>query len=177
MTEKSTILCEAVYNEDKTHRFAWKRVWDSKKPELCVITLNPNSDNVFELDLTSMLITNNVYHLSEFGGVNVVNLFSTLTDKLRINDLNEPEDMMKTNLKYIKKIASECKAVIIAWGKSAQSNKYIKERRKLVLSELEPLADKLFTIVDYNGEVGLHPLTPSVRKGWSLIPYKETEEK
>ena len=75
MTEKSTILCEAVFNEDKTHRYAWKRVWDSKKPELCIITLNPNSSNVFELDLTSMLVTNNAYRLKEYGGVNIVNLF------------------------------------------------------------------------------------------------------
>ena len=28
ITEKDTIKCEAVFNEDRTHRFLWKRVWD-----------------------------------------------------------------------------------------------------------------------------------------------------
>ena len=89
MTEKSTIICEAVYSEDKSHRFSWKRVWDSKKPVLCVVTLNPNSDNVFELDLTSMLVTNNTYRLGSYGGVTVVNLFSCITDRLRKDDFDE----------------------------------------------------------------------------------------
>ena len=56
-------------------------------------------------------------------------------------------------------------------------NKNIKDREQLVLNELKPFSNKLYTLVDYNGETGLHPLTPSVRKGWSLVPFKDTEAK
>lgn len=177
MTEKSTILCEAVFNEDKTHRYAWKRVWDSKKPELCIITLNPNSRNVFELDLTSMLVTDNAYRLKEYGGVNIVNLFSVLTDKLKASNIKGTDKHLSENIKYIKKICGNCKDIIIAWGKAGNINKNIKDREQLVLNELKPFSNKLYTLVDYNGETGLHPLTPSVRKGWSLVPFKDTEAK
>ena len=78
MTEKSTIDCEALFDESRSHRFIWKRVWKKDLPIACVITLNPNSDDCFELDLTSMLILNNVYRLQKFGGVCVVNLFSKI---------------------------------------------------------------------------------------------------
>lgn len=45
--EKDTIRCEAVFNEEHTHRFLWKRVWNKEKPVATVIMLNPNqSDNI-----------------------------------------------------------------------------------------------------------------------------------
>lgn len=173
MTEKSTITCEAVYNEDKTHRFTWKRIWDSKKPVLCVITLNPNSDNVFELDLTSMLVTNNTYRFSEYGGVIVVNLFSCITDRLRKEDFSEDTGIAAENIRYIQKAAKESESVVIAWGKSANSNKFIKDKVSAVMGELEQFKNKLCYITDCNGETGLHPLTPSVRKGWELVSIAE----
>lgn len=173
MTEKTTIVCEAIFNEEKTHRFLWKRVWNSKKPMLCVITLNPNSDNVFELDLTSMLVTNNTYRLGNYGGVTVVNLFSCITDRLRKDDFEEEKSIAEENIKYIQKAAKEAEAIVIAWGKSANSNKFIKEKVDMISEYLEPFSAKLCYITDYNGETGLHPLTPSVRKGWELVAIKE----
>ena len=60
ITEKDTIKCEAVFNDEKTHRFLWKRVWNKDKPLACVIMLNPClSDNIVT-DTTTSLVVNNV---------------------------------------------------------------------------------------------------------------------
>ncbi len=167
MTEKSTIDCEAVFDESRSHRFLWKRVWKKDLPIACVVTLNPNSDDCFELDLTSMLILNNVYRLQKFGGVCVVNLFSKITGKLTRDDYTEDE-MHAKNIKHIKKAAEGSDVVIVAWGKSGETCNYIKEREDDVLNVLSEFKDKLMWIGDNYGNNGLHPLCPSVRKSWCL---------
>ena len=171
MTEKIKISCEAEYSEDKTHRFTWKRVWDSKKPVLCVITLNPGSSDVFELDLTSMLVTNNAYRLKDFGGVIVVNLFSVITEKLNAEDIRTQYKYDERNMQTILNVASEAEKVVIAWGKSGNTNKHIHEKEEKILEALIKYIDKLCLIADYNGVEGLHPLTPSIRSGWELVPF------
>ena len=32
ITEKETIKCEAVFNDEHTHRYSWKRIWNKDKP-------------------------------------------------------------------------------------------------------------------------------------------------
>ena len=45
--EKDTIKCESVFNDTRTHRFLWKRVWNKDLPLACVIMLNPcQADNI-----------------------------------------------------------------------------------------------------------------------------------
>ena len=52
LNEKDTIRCESVFNDDRTHRFLWKRVWDKDKPIACVIMLNPCiADNIINDDI------------------------------------------------------------------------------------------------------------------------------
>ena len=47
ITEKDTIKCESIFNDERTHRYLWKRVWDKDKPIISVIMLNPSqSDNI-----------------------------------------------------------------------------------------------------------------------------------
>ena len=41
ITEKDTIKCEAVFNDNRTHRYLCKRVWNKDKPCIAVIMLNP----------------------------------------------------------------------------------------------------------------------------------------
>ena len=167
MKEKFTVDCEAVFDENRSHRFIWKRVWKKDLPVACVITLNPGSDDCFELDLTSMLILNNVYRLRKYGGVSVVNLFSKITGKLTKDDYVE-NDVDSKNIKYIQKAAESADTVIIAWGKSGETNNHIKEREETVLNVLSEYKDKLVWIGDDYGNNGLHPLYPSVRKSWRL---------
>ncbi len=171
ITEKDTIKCESVFNEDKTHRLLWKRVWNKEKPIACVIMLNPClSDNIVT-DTTTSLVVNNVARLEEYGGVSIVNLFSLLTPKLQMRwardiDINDLE-----NDNYIKKAADEASVVILAWGKGAELNVRITNRANQVLELLAPQKEK-FRVISDGERKGLHPLTPSVRSQWRLESFE-----
>ena len=172
LNEKDTIKCESIFNDERTHRFWWKRVWDSKKPIACVIMLNACvADNVI-MDTSTYLVVNNVANLEDYGGVIIVNLFSKLTSKLNfrwngIEDYNMPE-----NDNYIKKAAEESEIVVLAWGKGVANNNSIEERAIDVINLLDAHKSKMRVI--YDGEkAGIHPLTPSVRNGWQLLKLSE----
>ena len=177
ITEKDTIKCEAVFNEDRTHRFLWKRVWDKDKPLVCVIALNPClSDNIVT-DTTTALCINNVARLENYGGLQIVNLYSLLTSKLNFRwnsdeDLNAPE-----NDQYIKKAVEESEIAVLAWGRVSASNDRIAERAVDVINMLMKYKDKLVTISDGERNL-LHPLTPSVRSQWFLekVEFETIEE-
>lgn len=170
IVEKDTIKCEAVFNEEHTHRFLWKRIWSKDKPPAAVIMLNPSqSDNIIT-DTTTALVVNNIARLEKFGGVAVCNLFSMLTSKLNFRwnsdeDLNQPE-----NDTHIQKTAESSACIIVAWGKSADTNKRIASRAEAVLGLLESHKEKVFVLSDGERD-GLHPLTPTLREQWTLKPF------
>lgn len=166
LIEKDTIKCEAVFSDDRTHRFLWKRVWDKDKPIAAVIMLNPcMADNIIT-DTTTSLVVNNVAKLGEYGGVEILNLYSKLTTKLRFTESDE-ELNDKENDSYILKAVEESSIAILAWGKAVNINERIEERAVEVINLLKPYHDKLYMITD--GErAGLHPLTPCIRGGWIL---------
>ena len=171
ITEKETIKCEAAFNDAKSHRLLWKRVWNKDKPMACVIMLNPcMSDNIVT-DTTTSLVVNNVARLEDYGGVSIVNLFSLLTPKLQMRwardiDINDPE-----NDKYIKKAAEEASILILAWGKGAELNARITNRAEQVIALLDAHKEK-FRVISDGKRKGLHPLTPTVRAQWILESFE-----
>lgn len=170
VTEKSAIKCEAIFNDEHTHRFSWKRVWGKDKDVAAIIMLNPAQSDDIIMDTTSSLVVNNIARLEQFSGVEVLNLYSLLTSKLNFRwnsdeDLNQPE-----NDEYIKKAADSSPCIIVAWGKSADTNKRIASRAKIVLGLLKPYQEKVYVISDGERD-GLHPLTPSLRSQWILKPF------
>ena len=170
ITDKDTIKCEAVFNDDKTHRFLWRQVWDSKKPLACVIMINPCLADTKMLDTTTFLTLNNICRLGDYGGVTIVNLFSLLTPKLHFNSTSKLND--EANDSYIKKAAEEASVVILAWGRGADTNLRIAERARQVVAMLEPQKEKISVISD--GErMGMHPLTPALRSRWLLADPTE----
>ena len=169
-TEKDIIKCEAVFNEDKTHRVLWKQVWNKDKPLACVIMINPCQANTVVTDMTTFLTVNNIYRLGDYGGVAIVNLFSLLTTKLRFNSTVRLND--EANDSYIKKAAEESSVVILAWGKSSDTNLKIAERAREVIDLLSVQKEK-FRIIGDGQRKALHPLTPSVRSKWFLVDATE----
>ena len=168
--ERSTIKCEAIFNEDHTHRFSWKRVWGKDKPVAAIIMLNPAQSDDIVMDTTTSLVVNNIARLEQFSGVEILNLYSLLTTKLNFRwnsdeDLNQPE-----NNGYIQRAAASSTCVIVAWGKSADTNKRIASRAKEVLGLLRPCREKVHVISDGERD-GLHPLTPTLRMQWTLKPF------
>ena len=91
ITEKDTIRCEALFSEDRLHRYLWKRVWNRDKPLAAVIMLNPCMADTLTMDTTTFLVVNNIARLDLYGGVMIVNLFSRLTGKLNFR-WNSDED-------------------------------------------------------------------------------------
>ena len=175
ITEKDTIKCEAVFNDDKTHRFLWKRVWNKDKPLACVIMLNPcHADNIVT-DTTTVLVVNNIASLEDYGGVLIVNLFSLLTPKLHMRWARDIDINDFGNDTYIKKAAEEASTVILAWGKGADGNVRIANRAKQVIDLLSEYKEKLFVISDGERK-GIHPLTPSCRARWVLESFDPTVE-
>ena len=172
LIEKETIKCESVFNEERTHRYLWRRVWDKEKPMAAVIMLNPCMADNLLMDTTTYLVVNNVARLEEFGGVIVVNLYSKLTNKLDFR-WNSDEELNDTaNDTYIAKAADESSVVITAWGKAGDTNKRVAERIEQVMEILKGLDDKLYVIGD-GTRTGLHPLTPSIRQEWFLERFEK----
>ena len=166
ITEKATIKCEAIFSEDRLHRLLWRRVWDKDKACACVIMLNPcNADNIVA-DTTTSLVVNNIARLGDYGGVVVVNLFTLLTPKLNFQRMDQQLNDYSNDI-YIKKAAEECETIILAWGKSVNTNAKIYHRAEQVLALLKPFKEKLRIISDGVRE-GIHPLTPTVRSSWTL---------
>lgn len=175
ITEKGTIKCEAVFNDDKTHRFLWKRVWNKDKPLACVIMLNPClSDNIVT-DTTTSLVVNNIAKLEDFGGVSIVNLFSILTPKLQMRTARDIDINDYGNDIYIKKAAEEASTVILAWGKGVELNVRITNRAEQVLELLSEQKEK-FRVISDEKRKGLHPLTPSIRAEWVLEKLDEPQK-
>ncbi len=167
LNEKDTIKCESVFNDERTHRFLWKRVWNKDKPIACVIMLNPCIAYNIITDTTTSLVVNNVARLEKYGGVVIVNLYSVLTTKLNFKEEDADSFNDQINDTYIVKAAEESKTVILAWGRSADSNQHISERAVEVFNLLVPYEDKLHVISD-GVRFGIHPLTPSVRNTWRV---------
>ena len=173
IAEKDTIKCEAVFNDDHTHRYLWKRVWNKDKPLAAVIMLNPClSDNIIT-DTTTTLVVNNVARLEEFGGVVILNLYSKLTSKLKFT---EPDEELndEENDSYIKKVAEDCATIVLAWGRGYATNQRIADRADEVLELLRNCKEKLTVITDGTRSM-IHPLTPSIRAEWFLESYEYPE--
>ena len=174
ITEKDTIKCEAIFDDTKTHRLYWKRVWSKDKPIVCVIMLNPClSDNIV-CDTTTSLVCNNVARLESYGGVIIVNLFSILTNKLQMRwardiDINDVE-----NDNYIKKAADEASIIVLAWGRGAELNVRISNRAEQVLELLSKHQEK-FRVISDGKRKAIHPLTPTCRSVWLLEPFHPEE--
>lgn len=176
LTEKETIKGEAIFNDERTHRFVLRRTWNKSKPQAMVVMLNPCDADSVICDTTTFLVINNIARLEEFGGVTIVNLFSLLTSKLSFKWSPDEELNLPENDDYIKKAVEESSKVILAWGRAVDTNRRIEERAMHVLNLLLPYREKLFLIFD-GDRVGLHPLTPAIRNRWILEHFDEASER
>ena len=170
ITEKDTIKCEAIFNDERTHRFLWKQVWNKDKPLACVIMLNPCMADTLITDTTTYLVVNHIASLEKYGGVEIVNLYSMLTNKL---DFRWNSDEMlndQENDTYIKKSAEAGEIIILGWGTGAAANQRVASRIEAVMDLLKDHVDKMHIISDGNRK-GIPPLTPTARARWILEKY------
>lgn len=166
-TEKSVVSNEAVFSDDGMHRLLLRKQWDNKKPSAMIIMINPNSADNLSIDMTTMLVVNNLNRL-DFGSVDIVNLYTKIAPKIHFR-FNSDEDLLcPENDSIILESAEMADIIIVGWGTVGSHNQRIRERQHSVLDMLKPYRDKLFQI----GENGCHPLTPTVRSEWMLEPFE-----
>lgn len=171
ITEKETVKCEAIFNEERTHRYLWKRVWDKDKPLACVIMINACLADCLLMETTTYLVVNNIACLEKYGGVEIVNIYSMLTKKLEMRWTSDGELFDSTTDTYIKKAAAECDTIILAWGTGVLNNQRIHKRIEDVLENLKPFKNKLSVITNGDDVRAVHPLTPAIRNQWVLSPF------
>ena len=134
---------------------------------MTVIMLNPCMADNIVTDTTTFLVVNNIAKFERYGGVEILNLYSKITSKLRFSEECDNELNDKENDTYILKSVESSEQTILAWGKATNTNARIEERAVQVVNLLKPYRDKLYVITD-GVRTGLHPLTPSVRGEWIL---------
>jgi hypothetical protein len=168
-TEKAVMKTEAIFSDDRKHRYLLRKEWDAKKPKATVIMTNPSTADMLTMDYTTMYILNNLTKL-DFGSVDIVNMVSQTTTKLKVGG-DFASLAGEENIGFIVKSAKESDKVIIAWGKLGENNKKVRDVQKTLLDKLTPYRDKLFEIGNGKGESGFHPLAPQIRFVWVLKKF------
>jgi hypothetical protein len=180
LTEKAIIKTETIFSDDRSHRYLLRREWDSKKPKATIIMTNPSTAGIMMMDYTTLYIMNNLVKL-DFGAVDIVNMVSKTTTKLKVKE--DVDDLVdEENTRHIVQSAERSDNVIIAWGKLGENNKKVRDVQDKLLERLKPFKNKLCIIASETGESGFHPLAPQIRFTWVLkkfdIPEKrEVKEK
>ncbi len=171
MLEETTIIkSKAIFSDDKEHRLLLRKEWDSEKPTAMVIMINPNTADTVNFDMTTMLVLNNVSKLG-FGSVNIVNLYSRIMEKLNLRFNGDDELIADEADDVIEQYAAMSDAIIIAWGTIGKNTLRVRERQKYLLELIKQHASKMYQI----RKNACHPLTPAVRREWTLEPYEMEE--
>jgi hypothetical protein len=174
--EKSIMKTEAMFSDDRTHRYLLRKEWDAKKKKAVVIMTNPSTADTFTMDYTTMYILNNLAKL-DFGAVDIVNMVSKMTTKLHIKDDADSPDAEKENFGIVANSSQKADFVIIAWGKLGENNKAVRDIQDKLLDCLKPFRDKLYVIAAEKGGDSFHPLAPQIRFSWLLKKYEPIERK
>lgn len=165
-TETTQIKSKALFSDGGLHRLLLRKEWDKNKKTAMIITINPNTADTLNMDLTTMLVINNLNKLG-FGSVNIVNLYSKIMPKLSLR-FNSDDDLIDSETDtIIEQYAAMSNAIIIAWGSVGNNSQRVRDRQTELLEMLSKHENKLYQI----GENGYHPLTPAVRNEWELEPY------
>lgn len=169
-TETDTIKCKSVFSDDSQHRYQMSKVWDKNLPQANIITISPSESYNIASDLTTNLITNNLYLLG-FGGFMLTNLISKIG--VDIKKIKNTKDLWDNETdKHIISCAEAADRIIVAYGSFTKTRNIFADREKQVLTLLKPYQDKIFQITDGESRKFLHPLTPAIRNGWILEEYK-----
>lgn len=161
----NNLRTEIVESDDGTKRYSLRKVWDESKPSLAIIMICPSSSGEVAVDNSTMLTLGNCYRLG-YGGVTIVNLFSTINDF----SLTEAEDEDAENIKAIIAAAETADCVVLGAGTGKAKNARFQQRLEQVAVALRPYEAKLHYLCDKNGgSRGLHPLSPRLRE-WHVSP-------
>ena len=168
-SERTTMTTEVIYNDNRTHRFLLRKHWNSDKPSAAIIMIYPSTSTGVTVDHTTMFVLQNLERLN-YGGVYIVNLFSSLNGKHTKTDVEEE------NRVFIREVCSKAETIIWAVGTGSDGIKKVMYQQKQVIEMLAEYKDKLKCIADNTGKKFYHPLCPAVRY-WNLVDFDLKELK
>ncbi|MEC5425891.1 DUF1643 domain-containing protein [Virgibacillus sp. C22-A2] len=149
---KENELVDAVFDEEKNNRYLLTCTWDSSKPSVTFIMINPSVGRVEVADATLRKCADFSKHWGK-GSMKVVNLYSQVT--AYPSELRTPtnEENNENNI-YVKKAIAEADCAIFAWGELKREHR---ERANEVIC-LVPEEKQFCIKKNVNGQFPRHPL-------------------
>lgn len=153
---------DARFSDCRKFRFFLYREWNSDKPKVAFIGLNPSTANEITNDNTITKCAKIAAH-NGFGGFYMINLFTFVTPYP--NELLTCDNPEFGADEYINNVTASCARTVVCWGAFKQS----KERAQRVITQLsEPYCLK----INADGSPK-HPLY--CKDDSVLIPYKTAD--
>jgi len=114
----------ALFSDDNRSRYRLWRIWDSSKPCILFIMLNPSTADKEKDDPTIKIIQQHATAWG-FGGIYVGNLYATCCSKSCNLSAMYERDM--TNESHIEEMMRLCSKVVYGWGTKGPQGKKQKE--------------------------------------------------
>jgi hypothetical protein len=108
---------DACFSDDAKYRWCLTRVWDSSKPTVCFIGLNPSTAGAKQDDNT---IRKEVAFSDRwgYGRLEKVNLFGYCsTDPKKLRTLSRAEAIGIDNNQFIRRVTLSSQMIVAAWGR------------------------------------------------------------
>lgn len=146
------------------YRYILWRIWDTQKPLVMFIGLNPSTANATSDDPTIRRVKR-FAHEWGYGGVYMLNCFPYIsTDPKKLYNFGNT----KENDDWLKKISDKCDKIVFAWGSfDVVEDKF----RDQEMMEMFPDAEAL--IINRNGSPR-HPLY--VKSDTKTVKFNTTKE-
>lgn len=120
-------LCAQI--EEDCYRYALRKIWDLRKPEITVIMLNPSTADKYNDDHTVKKLRT-ICGAHGYGGFEILNLFAyRATNPKELYDLEVCPIGPKNN-DIIEDALKRSKSLLVAWGNHGKLN----DRDKQVIS-------------------------------------------
>lgn len=154
----------AEFSADKKYRYALWRIWNSEKPLVMFIGLNPSkaTENANDNTITKVI---KVARNNGFGGLYMMNLFAYITP--HPEELKKCKDPLGDNDGWLEKVAPKCKRIVFAWGNFKEA----KERSEQVVK----MFDSPHCFVQNKNGSPKHPLY--CLDETVFIPFKKPQTK
>ncbi|MFD8384303.1 DUF1643 domain-containing protein [Streptomyces sp. NPDC059679] len=160
------MLATAVMDEPRTYRYLLTRIWDTSRPVMTVVMLNPSTADHRTNDptITRLAGTNGFARRLGMGGIAVVNLFALRATKPQ--ELGKATDPVGPhNDVFIRQAASTAGLVVAAWGGERRAV----DRAATVTQDLTVVGVRLHALGTTSTGQPRHPLyLPGTA---ALVPY------
>lgn len=132
--ECECIKCEAIFSDDKKHRYWLKKTWDESKPHACVIMFNPHFSDCLRADNTTNKIMNYLLGIEDkdYGGIYFMNLYSIMTSNKDTVKNDFKTKIPKECNEYLRKAIEGSQDIFLAWGVNEDNEKRIKRVKEII---------------------------------------------